>query len=89
MIGGPIYNGTAYPAKYRNSFFFGDYSGNFIKRVVLDDQGEPVSVQPFATQTESPVSLTQGPDGLIYYLSFTTGEIRRIVYNGAVAQVAA
>jgi glucose/arabinose dehydrogenase/fibronectin type 3 domain-containing protein len=88
-IGGPIYTGTAYPAQYRNNFFFGDYSGNFIKRVVLDAGGEPVSVQPFATATASPVSLVQGPDGLIYYLSFTTGEIRRIVYNGAVAKAAA
>ncbi|HEX5090526.1 MAG TPA: LamG-like jellyroll fold domain-containing protein [Nocardioides sp.] len=88
-IGGPIYSGTAYPSEYRNNFFFGDYSGNFIKRVVLDADGEPVSVQPFATATAAPVSLVQGPDGLIYYLSFTTGEIRRIRYNGAVAKVSA
>ena len=26
-----------------------------------------------------------GPDGMLYYLSFTTGEIRRIRYNGPVA----
>jgi glucose/arabinose dehydrogenase/fibronectin type 3 domain-containing protein len=89
VIGGPIYDGTAYPAQYRDSFFVGDYTGQFIKRVVLDSEHHPVSVQSFATNVDSPVSLTQGPDGLIYYLSFATGEIRRIVYNGPVAKAAA
>ena len=89
VIGGPFYTGTVYPQQYRDSFFFGDYSGNFIKRVVFDSEHRPVSVQPFATGVESPVSLTMGPDGMIYYLSFTTGEIRRIRYNGPVAKAAA
>ncbi len=89
VIGGPIYTGTAYPAEYRDNFFFADYSGNFIKRVVFDSEHRPVSVQPFATGVTSPVALTLGPDGMIYYLSFTTGEIRRIRYDGPVAKVGA
>ena len=88
-IGGPFYTGTVYPQEYWNSFFFADYSGNWIQRVVFDADHRPVSVQPFATGVESPVSLTLGPDGMIYYLSFTTGEIRRIRYNGPVAAAAA
>ena len=89
MIGGPFYTGTAYPQQYRDNFFFADYSGNFIKRVVFDSEHRPVSVQPFATDVPDPVALTLGPDGMIYYLSFTTGEIRRIRYNGPVAKAAA
>ena len=89
VIGGPFYTGTAYPQQYRNDFFFADYSGNWIQRVVFDSEHRPVSVQPFATGVESPVSLVLGPDGMIYYLSFTTGEIRRIRYNGPVASAAA
>ena len=42
-IGGPIYTGTLYPQQYRDNFFFADYSGNFIRRVVLDAQHRPVS----------------------------------------------
>ena len=38
--------------------------------------GNPAGVQPFASNAASPVSLVTGPDGMIYYLSFTTGEIR-------------
>jgi glucose/arabinose dehydrogenase/chitodextrinase len=89
VIGGPFYTGTLYPQAYWGNFFFGDYSGNFIKRVVLDDQHRPVSTQPFATDVQSPVSMTVGPDGMLYYLSFTTGEVRRIRYNGPVAAAAA
>ena len=89
VIGGPFYTGTAYPQQYRDNFFFADYTGNFIKRVVFDSEHRPVSVQPFATDVQNPVALTLGPDGMIYYLSFTTGEIRRIRFDGPVAKAAA
>ena len=88
-IGGPFYTGSLYPQQFQGNFFFGDYSGNFIKRIVLDDQHKPVSVQPFATNVHAPVSMSVGPDGMIYYLSFTDGELRRIRYNGPVADAAA
>jgi glucose/arabinose dehydrogenase/fibronectin type 3 domain-containing protein len=88
-IGGPIYTGNAYPEEYRNNFFFADYAGRFIKRVVFDGNNNPVSVQPFATQVDTPVGLVQGPDGLIYYLSFNSGQIRRIRSNGPSAKAAA
>jgi glucose/arabinose dehydrogenase/fibronectin type 3 domain-containing protein len=88
-IGGPFYTASLYPEQFHGNFFFGDYSGNFIKRVVLDDQHKPVSVQPFATNVHAPVSMSVGPDGMLYYLSFTDGELRRIRYNGPVAQATA
>ena len=89
VIGGPFYTGTAYPQEYWDNFFFADYSGNWIRRVLFDAEHRPVSVQAFATDVEGPVSLSLGPDGMIYYLSFTTGEVRRIRYNGPVATAAA
>ena len=89
VIGGPVYYGAAYPAQYSGSYFFADYSGRFIKRVTMNAQYQPVSVQAFATSVPDPVNLTLGPDGLIYYLSFSTGEINRIRYQGAVAKAAA
>ena len=89
MIGGPFYTDTLYPQEYWGNFFFADYTGNWIRRVVFDAEHRPVSVQPFATDVEGPVALSLGPDGMIYYLSFTTGEVRRIRYNGPVAAAAA
>jgi glucose/arabinose dehydrogenase/chitodextrinase len=88
-IGGPFYTGSAYPGQYHDNFFFADYSGNWIQRVVFDANHHPVSVQPFATDVQSPVNITLGPDGMLYYLSFTTGEVRRIRFNGPVAAASA
>ena len=88
-IGGPFYTGTLYPQQYQGSFFYADYTGNFIKRIVFDAQHNPVGATSFATDVQSPVSLEVGPDGMIYYNSFTTGEIRRIRYNGPVAVASA
>ena len=42
VIGGPFYTGTLYPQQYRGNFFFADYSGDFIKRVVFDANSNPV-----------------------------------------------
>ncbi len=44
VIGGPFYTDTVYPQEYWDNFFFADYSGNFIQRVVLDANHQPVSV---------------------------------------------
>ena len=54
-IGGPFYNGTLYPQQYRDNFFFADYTGNFIRRVVFDGSSNPVSLQTFATNVPHPV----------------------------------
>jgi glucose/arabinose dehydrogenase/fibronectin type 3 domain-containing protein len=88
-IGGPFYTGTAYPQEYRNNFFFADYAGGFIKRVTFDANHNPVSVLPFATDVDTPVGLVLGPDGLIYYLAFNSGQIRRIRSNGPSAHATA
>ena len=88
VIGGPFYNATAYP-QYRGNYFYADYTGNFIKRVVFDVAHNPVGIQTFATNVAAPVSLAVGPDGFIYYLSFTTGDIRRIRPSGPAAAATA
>ena len=89
IVGGDFYTGTAYPAQYRGNYFYADYSGNWIHRVVLDAAGQVTSKVSFATGVEVPVSLEQGPDGLLYYVSFSTGQIRRIRYSGPTAVASA
>src|SRR6185369_6673242 len=82
LIGGPFYTGDTYPESYRGSFFFIDYGGNFIRRLTFDASGNPAGVVSFATSVAAPVTIEQGPDGNLYYLSFTTGQLRRIRFNG-------
>ena len=88
-IGGPFYTGTLYPQQYQGNYFYADYTGNFIRRIVFDGNRNPIQATSFATNVASPVSLELGPDGMIYYNSFTTGEIRRIRFNGPVANASA
>ena len=60
VIGGSFYTGTVYPAEYRGNFFFADYVGNWIQRVVVDAHGAPQSIQPFATDVDAPVRSSWG-----------------------------
>lgn len=66
---------------FNGSYFFGDYSEDFIKRAVIN--GDTMSVYEFATDVGGPVDIQTGPDGSIYYLSIYTGELRRIVASNA------
>ncbi len=89
VVGGVVYSGTAYPEIYRGRYFFVDYSGNWIKQTVFDSNGTPISTTDFARNVDVPVSLDLGPDGNLYYVSFTTGQIVRIRYNGPTAVASA
>ena len=89
VVGGAFYTATEYPAEYQGNLFFGDYAANWIKRIVFDSNQNVVSVEDFASNADAPVSFSLGPDGWIYYISFTTGEIRRIKYGGPFANASA
>ena len=88
-IGGPFYMGDVYPEVYRGNYFFADYASNWIRRVTFDAAGNPSAFQMFATEVDSPTTLAVGPDDMLYYLSFATGAIRRIRYNGPTAVASA
>jgi glucose/arabinose dehydrogenase/uncharacterized membrane protein len=89
VIGGEYYTATEYPVQYQGNLFFADYESNWIKRAVFDSNQELVSVEDFATNADAPVSFTLGPDGWLYYVSITTGELRRIKYGGPFANASA
>jgi len=89
LVGGDFYTGTRYPAPYRGNYFYADYSGNWIHRMVLDSNGDFVSVQRFATGLLGPTCIEQGPDGYLYLVNLNSGQIRRIRYDGVVAVASA
>jgi glucose/arabinose dehydrogenase/regulation of enolase protein 1 (concanavalin A-like superfamily) len=88
VTGGPIYDGTQFPAQYRGNYFFADYGGAWIRRMILDASGNVSDVRTFATDVTAPVTLEVGPDGALYFITFTTGQLRRIRY-GALPTAAA
>lgn len=82
--GGAFYTGNKYPTQYQGAWFFGDYAQEFLKYVKLDNSGNVTQpVTGFADQIPVYVGMQMGPDGYLYYASLTTGNIYRIVYDGA------
>jgi glucose/arabinose dehydrogenase len=83
IIGGHFYTATQFPTQYRNTYFFADYTGGWIRRMVFDAGNNVSSIESFATDIDGLVSLEFGPDGSLYYISLPNGEVRRIRYASA------
>jgi glucose/arabinose dehydrogenase/chitodextrinase len=96
ITGGFVYRGSQFPSSYQGSYFFADYTQNWIRRLTFDTNGNVTGVQNFEPpdgSVDGPygdiVYLTEGPDGAIYYLdlgysdisgTFGVSKLRRIRY---------
>ena len=96
ITGGFVYHGTQFPSSYQGSYFFADYTQNWIKRLTFDSNGNVNGVfnfEPLDGSVDGPygdiVYLTEGPDGALYYVdlgysdisgTFGVSKIRRIEY---------
>jgi PKD repeat protein len=81
VTGGPVYRADQFPAEYQGSLFFGDYAAGFIKRAVLDTNGNATSIVDFDTAAGSVVDLKVAPDGSLYYLTYYPGALYRVSYT--------
>jgi glucose/arabinose dehydrogenase/type 1 glutamine amidotransferase len=80
-IGGPVYrrgedHGTdALPQYYDGKVFIMERRHNWIKYVTLDEEGNPIEVDPFLPDTsfKRPMDLTVGPDGALYLTEWGSG----------------
>ncbi|RKQ90298.1 glucose/arabinose dehydrogenase [Solirubrobacter pauli] len=88
-----FYTATAFPARYDDALFFSDFARSCIWVAPKGSDGLPdmARVEPFASDASVPVSLTQGPDGALYYADLAEGSIRRIAWrdNGPTARIVA
>jgi glucose/arabinose dehydrogenase len=78
ITGGTFYDAAVpqFPAQYADDYFFADLSGGWIWS--LDAQTGQAT--EFATEIDPAVDLKVGPDGSLYYLAYTQGEIHRISF---------
>ena len=83
VVGGPVYDGTAFPAPYPGSYFFGDYSAGWLDYWPMDSSGNFVGQPVRFASVANPVDIVTGPDGDLYYVSITKNQIRRIAYGAA------
>lgn len=78
VIGGTFNTSAKYPAKYAGDFIFADFSKDDLWRMPMGAGGRPGAPVPFMTAANGPVSIDMGPDGMLYYISLHSGEVRRI-----------
>ena len=99
IVSGFVYHGSQFPSSFVGSYFFADYTQNWIKRLTFDANGNVTGVlnfEPPDGSSDGPygdiVSLAQGPDGALYYVDIgfndntdtvTQSTIRRIRYVGS------
>ncbi|MGB2717015.1 MAG: LamG-like jellyroll fold domain-containing protein [Vicinamibacterales bacterium] len=97
ITAGFIYRGSQFPAEYIGSFFYADYTQNWIRRLTFDADGNVSSSHFFVPEDETAdgpygdiVHLTLGPDGALYYTdlgfsdvggTFGVSKIRRVSYT--------
>jgi glucose/arabinose dehydrogenase/chitodextrinase len=96
VTGGFVYHGTQFPASYQGSYFFADYTQNWIRRLTFDANGNLTGVanfEPADGSVDGPygdiVYLIEGPEGALYYIDlgysdisgqFGVSKLRRIRY---------
>lgn len=84
VTAGAFPSGSAYPAQYANTFFFGDYAQNWIKEMNLSAAGSFVGISDFGgdvDKTNGPVEFVTGPEGNIYFIAIYEGELKRITHT--------
>jgi glucose/arabinose dehydrogenase len=82
-IGGTWYLGDDFPALYKNTYFHGDYEGQWIRNFRFDTNNKPVAVREFLSNGGGIVCIATHPvEGSLYYASWTNG-ITRIRYAGS------
>ncbi|MDQ3289939.1 MAG: PKD domain-containing protein, partial [Bacteroidota bacterium] len=80
-IAGVFYTHSDFPSQYRNTCFFGDYAGNWIRSIAMDGSNKPVAVNNFASGGSVVVSMAIHPTQTgIYYINYPS-EIKKISYN--------
>jgi len=85
VVGGFYYTGNQFPATYKNSYFFSDHGENWIKNLVLNNEGERVvrEVRDFAPAGYDigMIDLQMNPrDGSLYHVQ-VQGAVNRISYG--------
>ncbi|WP_019989852.1 PQQ-dependent sugar dehydrogenase [Rudanella lutea] len=86
ITGGTFFNPvqTSYPAEWTGRYFFHDYCNQWIN--YLDLSGPTPVRGSFATGIpSSPLGISTGPDGNLYFITRDSGHLYRIIYSDQLA----
>ena len=80
-VGGVFYPYTDFPAQYQNTYFFGDYSGGWIRNLTVNGTNTPSAVRNFISSGAVAVGLAVHPtEPGLYYINFPS-QIIKVTYN--------
>ena len=95
LTGGEVYRGDMFPTEWDGVYFYGDYTRDYIRYLILNDDGTSVlgdfAFKPSAVlpgTTNEVVAITVGNDGALYYAMIASGEVHRVTYTGGQQNVA-
>ncbi|MDX9750993.1 MAG: PKD domain-containing protein, partial [Flavobacteriales bacterium] len=83
-LAGPRHSNHNMPLEYHHSSYHGDYVSGWIRRFKFNEQDQPVSVHDFAGGLGPITWIGEGPDGCVWYIRYSPGQLRRICYSLAV-----
>ncbi|MFC6223002.1 PQQ-dependent sugar dehydrogenase [Hymenobacter artigasi] len=79
--GGVFYPYADFPVQYRNTYFFGDYVGGWIRNLTVNSSNQPSAVGDFVPGGAVPVAFATSPGETgLFYVNFYPSEIRKISY---------
>jgi len=78
---GDLSAGLAFPERFRNVLFFGDWGRSWLRYAQVRGDGRLGPIMSFAMNTGGPVAIKTGADGSLYYLALNAGELRRIRFG--------
>ena len=79
--GGVFYPHNDFPAAYRNTYFFGDYVGGWVRSLTVSGTNQPSAVGNFVDSGAVPVAFATSPSETgLFYVNFYPSEIRKISY---------
>ena len=82
VIGGPVYRATAFPASYRNRYYFGDYVGGWIRTAAIAANGTLTDVQMFMPDASTISDLAVSPAGCLTWVSNGGQGVRNVCALG-------
>lgn len=86
VTGGIWYTGNDFPAQYKNTYFFGDYVGGWIKSSTFDASDNPKSISNFVDNGAAVVAIATNPvSGGLYYINYAA-QLRKISYGAGTNQ---
>jgi len=81
--GGCWYRYDKYPAQYKNTYFFADLSGSWIKNMQVQFTNRVKAISDFSTGFGAVIQISESPkDSLLYIIDMGGDAIRRLDYGG-------